>query len=57
MEMQQQPRRSAFIDPMLLHGEASLLCMAGEGGVFMNLELGCGSGKAVSVGGLCREAV
>lgn len=55
--MQQQPRRSAFIDRTLLHGEASLLCVVGEGGVFMNMELGCGLGKAVSVGGLCREAV
>lgn len=56
-EIQQQPRRSVFIDPSLLHGEASLLCVAGEGGVFMNMELGCDLGKAVSVGGLCREAV
>lgn len=47
----------AFIGCTLLHGEASLLCMAEEGGVFMNMELGCGLGKAVSVGGLCREAL
>lgn len=45
----------AFIDCIPLRGEASLLCVAEAGGVFMNMELGCDLGKAVSVGGLCRE--
>lgn len=53
--MYQKPR--AFIDCILLHGEASLLYMTEEGGVFMNMELGGGLGKVIPEGSLCREAV
>lgn len=51
----QKPR--AVIDCILLHGVASLLYKAEEGGVFMNMELGCGLGKVIPVGSLCGEAV